>query len=365
MFHRFRIMFAVCIAVPLAIVVGGCGRTTGSSGSSSTAATGTPPVHVTEPTPQEESHQSSVSPEAPAGHAAVAPDPETSLEARAESGDAQAQHELALRLFEEADDRQPDAVVNAVQWMKAAAAQRYQPACLGLASMHLVGLHVEQDADAARQLFEFGISPDNGDAEAGLGLLFHCQEQFAEARAWFEKSAAKGCTIGDNHMVVNRHLGHMNFHGIGGQRDLAASERHLRLAAEKGCDASMACLGDLMIQIQSSETASAEGVEWYERAASKGNAHANYNLGVMAYQHGDAVAAGRHFVAAAGQGHADAASNYGVILFQLGDYDQSERWLVKAIELGSADAILQVGVVRRQRQLEERLFEKDLLYYAN
>lgn len=96
---------------------------------------------------------------------------------------------------------------------------------------------------------------------------------------------------------------------------------------------------------------------WFFRAAEKGHAEAQFNLGLL-YLHGDGVekdieAALKWFTQSAEQGNADAQNNLGVI-YLTGegveqDSDEAIKWFEKAAEQGNEEAKENLEAVRSEQ----------------
>jgi hypothetical protein len=97
----------------------------------------------------------------------------------------------------------------------------------------------------------------------------------------------------------------------------------------------------------------AQAISWYRKAAAQGDAHAQFNLGLM-YDHGrgvpqDYAQAASWFSKAADQGDANAQFNLG-LMYDHGrgvpqDYAQAISWYRKAADQGDADAQNNLGLM--------------------
>jgi TPR repeat protein len=267
------------------------------------------------------------------------------LQKLAAAGDKEAQYRLAMLMtVKNIQGSGSFSVEETLTLIKASAEQGQRLACIELGSFYEMGVQVSQDFDTAEQWYQRAISPDDGEPELQIGLLYFERQMYDRARQWFSKAAEKQ-SVG---AIFN--LGYLAHHGLGESVDYERARGYFERAAEKGDANAMAHLGDIAL----ASNRRAEGIDWYKKAAQLGSAHAQYNLGVDHYQQNDVFAAERFFRQAAEQGHVDATRNVGVICFHRHDYDEAEKWLRRAAELGSHEAILNLATLRRQRALERR-----------
>jgi TPR repeat protein/uncharacterized RDD family membrane protein YckC len=136
-------------------------------------------------------------------------------------------------------------------------------------------------------------------------------------------------------------------------QDYSAVVQWYLKAAEKGYASAQANLGMMYSQGQGVQQDYAEAVSWLQKAADKGDAAAENNLGFM-YLSGHGVAAEnaeaiRLFREAAAQGNAQAESNLGLIYRDgLGvpkDYTEAVSWFRKGADKGDATAEDNLGVM--------------------
>ena len=93
-------------------------------------------------------------------------------------------------------------------------------------------------------------------------------QDYAKAREWYEKAAAKG----DASAMVNLGLLYENGHGVA--QDYAKAREWYEKAADKGDASAMNNLGLLYNNGQGVAQDYAKAREWYEKAAAKGDASA-------------------------------------------------------------------------------------------
>jgi TPR repeat protein len=107
-------------------------------------------------------------------------------------------------------------------------------------------------------------------------------QDYAKARDWYEKAAAK-----DNAGAMVQ-LGLFYAHGQGGAQDYAKAREWFEKAAPKDNAMGMAYLGILYENGQGVPQDYIKAREWYEKAAAKDSTDAMFNLGVL-YQNGKGV----------------------------------------------------------------------------
>ena len=100
-------------------------------------------------------------------------------------------------------------------------------------------------------------------------------QDYAKAREWYEKAAAKG----DANAMSN--LGVLYDNGQGVAQDYAKAREWYEKAAAKGDANAMNNLGLLYNNGHGVAQDYAKAREWYEKAAAKGDATAMANLGVL------------------------------------------------------------------------------------
>jgi uncharacterized protein len=134
--------------------------------------------------------------------------------------------------------------------------------------------------------------------------------------------------------------------------DFVTAFRLMKPLAERGDAKAQYNLGVMYHQGEGVPQDFAEAMKWYRRAAEQGIPEAHYNLGVMYHQgegvppdHAEAV---KWFRKAAEQGHAQAQYNLGV-MYRLGDgvaQDNAEtmKWYRKAAEQNISDAQYFLGI---------------------
>ena len=112
-------------------------------------------------------------------------------------------------------------------------------------------------------------------------------------------------------------------------------------AASKGNAKAMTNLGVLYNNEGDKEKAK----EWYEKAASKGDAYAMTNLGVLYNNEGDKEKAKEWYEKATSKGDAYAMNNLGLLYDKEGDKEKAKEWLEKAAAKGDAEVMNNLGLL--------------------
>jgi localization factor PodJL len=152
------------------------------------------------------------------------------LRIAAAQGDANAQHEVAVRYFE--GRGVPQDARAAADWFARAAGQGLAAAQFRLGGLYEKGLGVEKDLHAAGRLYLAAGEAGHAKALHNLAVL-HAEgvdgkPDYRTAGAWFRKAAAYG--------VVDSqyNLGVLYARGIGVERNLVESYKWFALAAREG-----------------------------------------------------------------------------------------------------------------------------------
>jgi TPR repeat protein len=148
------------------------------------------------------------------------------------------------------------------------------------------GYGVAPDYAKAREWYEKAAAKDNVAAMSNLAVLYHngqgVPQDDAKAREWAEKAAAKD----DATAMYN--LGHVYADGQGALLDYAKAREWYEKAAAKDNSKAMASLGALYHDGLGVPQDYTKAREWYEKAAAKDNATAMFDLAVL-YHNGQGV----------------------------------------------------------------------------
>lgn len=188
---------------------------------------------------------------------------------------AVAQRKLAEYLFYgKGVDKEP---FEAVKLARLSANQGDADAIALLGHAYEEGLGVEADGEKAKELYRKAVDKGsqlgkqylaNLEAEAqyrnGLRSLEGrgVAQDFAEAKAWFEKAAAQG------NVAAMEQLGFLCERGLGGEVDIAKAKEWYEKAADKGNAAAMVGLGKMYFRgYDGIEKNYGTALEWFKKAA--------------------------------------------------------------------------------------------------
>lgn len=121
--------------------------------------------------------------------------------------------------------------------------------------------------------------------------------------------------------------------------------------AEKGDAKAQYNLGLMYIRGDGVEQSYAEGAKWHRKAAEQGYAEAQYSLAALHFNRDipteDYLEAANWYLKAAEQGHVKAQLNMGILYFRGDIFEQnleeSVKWYLKAAEQGNAEAQFNLG----------------------
>jgi uncharacterized protein len=216
------------------------------------------------------------------------------------------------------------------------------------------GVGVAQDYAKAREWFEKAAAKDNAGAMANLGVLYasgrSVGQDYAKAREWYEKAAAK-----DNAMAMGN-LGLLFANGQGVAQDYTkAREWYEKAAAKDDAKDNAFAMGNLGLLYANGQGVAQDYIkarEWYEKAATNRDASAMVNLGLL-YDNGQGVAqdytkAREWYEKAAANGEEVAMFNLG-LLYDNGrgvaqDYAKAREWYEKAAAKDNSIAMVNLGL---------------------
>jgi localization factor PodJL len=154
----------------------------------------------------------------------------STLRMAAAKGDANAQHEVAVRYFDgRGVPRDPTA---AAEWFGRAAGQGLAPAQFRLGGLYEKGLGVEKDLNAARRFYLAAGQAGHAKAMHNLAVLYaegiDGKPDYQTAVSWFRKAAAYGLADSQYNLAV------LYARGIGVEQNLTESYKWFALAAREG-----------------------------------------------------------------------------------------------------------------------------------
>jgi len=215
---------------------------------------------------------------APKGHEMQA------LRSRADSGDANAQSELAEKYL--AGHGVEKSAVEAEKWFRKAAEQGSATAQHNLAAMYDEGQGVPTDKAEARKWYLKAAQQGFANAQFALGYNYAhgdgVEKDYAEALIWYRKAADQSFAS------AQLSLGTLYLNGFGVPKDDAQAVAWFQKAAAQGVAQGQLAMGDayaLGRGIQQDEKAA---VEWYQRAADQGLPSAQNRLATT-YSEGKGV----------------------------------------------------------------------------
>jgi len=212
--------------------------------------------------------------------------------------------------------------------------------CLVLYLTALTNIATSQTFNETKENAEKG----NAEAQFNLGLMYAkghgVAQDFAKAKAWFEKAAAQGLA------EAQTTLGVLYVQGQGVAQDFGKARAWYEKAADQGYAEAQTNLGALYAQGQGVSQDFTKAKAWFEKAAAQGVGKAQFNLGVLYYE-GLGVAqdfgkAKAWYEKAAAQGNVEAQFNLGV-LYAHGqgvaqNFAKARAWYEKAADQGFAPA---------------------------
>jgi len=196
------------------------------------------------------------------------------LRQSAETGDPQAQYELAEKLRVGALVERDFAT--AIEFYRLSAEQGYAASQFRLGELYEDGSQVERDQDAAIQFYLQAAEQGHAGAQYALAHIYHLgsgvEQDMATAMAWYHKAAKQGdewsqLALGDQYRI-----------GLAVPRDLVQSAEWYRQAAESGNIFAQYELGNAYRYGNGVERNIAEAIKWYRSSAEAGNPSAKLAL---------------------------------------------------------------------------------------
>ncbi len=202
----------------------------------------------------------------------------------------------------------------AVHWLTQAADQGHIEAQRALFSLYRRGEGVEQNLVEALRWIAAAIEHGTPDEQSSLAGAYYVEQNFVEAARWFRRAAEQG------HVRSQYNLGTMYLHGQGVEKDSAEATQWFVRADKQGHEDAQHALTVIQREVN----------------AEKGDADAQFELGVVSYVEREFPKALKFLSDAAQQGHAQAQFNLAV-MFQRGegtvpDLNEALRWFQMAEE---------------------------------
>ena len=205
-----------------------------------------------------------------------------------------------------------------------------------LAVLYQDGLGTKADAKQALYWYEKAAAQGEPEAQFMAGLMYSdgtgTAQDYKKAAYWYEKAAKKGSKDADFLLATWVYeTNPSNPDGI----------QRLMQVAEKGDAEAQAMIGESYLNGKGLEQSESKAIEWFEKAAAKGNATALYHLANF-YFYGNSPLIGKYpkkaieyYTQAANKGNVDAQRQLAVCLYNGIGGAASQRdafnWILKAV----------------------------------
>ena len=223
-----------------------------------------------------------------AAQAVVIPEEEDPLAEQisaAESGDADAQTELAIMYAKGEGTAVNDD--EAFKWFQKAAEQGHALSQFNLGVMYAKGRSVDQDYNEAFSWYKKAADQGDISSQATISMMYMkgvgVEKDEKAAFDWTLRAAKRG------HLNSIYNLGEFYARGYGVEKNFTESFRWNKKAALKGHIDAQLNLGYMYGKGEGVERDDVEAFHWYRKAAESGHPNAQFNLGVI-YAKGRGVA---------------------------------------------------------------------------
>ena len=203
--------------------------------------------------------------------------------------------------------------------------------------MHFLNYNSQFINNDNERVLRENVKQDGGiHAKYALGSFLYYQNRFSEAELLLREVAdIETDEIMKVQILANRLLGEY-YLSMGEKKE---AEKHLFFAANQLDVFAQADLGDLYYAEKPDKA-----VVWYEKAAEKGHAEAQYYLGKLYLDREDYRNAIKWFEQAEKNGVFDAQEELGRIYICKGEIEKAERYFIPAAKMGSTTAKFYLGV---------------------
>lgn len=165
-------------------------------------------------------------------------------------------------------------LAEAVRWYRQSAELGNANSMRNLGNMHANGRGVPHDLAKAEQYLKQAAQAGNVDALTNLGYMFeHQHRDYAQARMWYEKAAAKRQSDAEFNLAL------MYEEGRGVPADQKTALEWYRRAAEDGDRDAQYTLGQALIAGDVLPADQPRAIEWLGQSAAQGLAKAQFRLG--------------------------------------------------------------------------------------
>ena len=191
-----------------------------------------PTASIVQPPPKPDEHEFAPPSGPPAGEllTAIPAGVSASLRDAVAAGQPNAQHELAVRMFEGRGVAKDQS--GAARWFERAASLGLAPAQYRLGSMYEKGAGLPRDPAAAKRWYLKAAEAGNGRAAHNLAVMNTDsavgQPNYPEAAKWFRKAAELGVRDSQYNLAI------LYARGLGVEKDLGRSFLWFSLAAQQG-----------------------------------------------------------------------------------------------------------------------------------
>ena len=249
--------------------------------------------------------------------------------------------------------------VAAVDWISKSADQNYKYAQYSLAGLYYRGQGVEQDFGKARQLYERAAEQGFPYAAYELGKMYRdgvgCERSSEQSADYFSMAflGFRSLEQQSHDDKLQYRIGWMFFHGVGTEKDEAEARKWFEKSAAVGNPHAQYQLAKMILTDPESDVQKIDlALKWLTKAAESGQDFAQYALGKV-YRNGrsvekDALQAAAWFQKAAEQGNDFAAYALGKLLLDGGDglsrdIPTAMEWLKCSAQAGNQYAQYRLG----------------------
>lgn len=247
----------------------------------------------------------------------------------------------------------------AFAWAQKAAAQEDPKAMALLASYYKMGVGTSKDPEKAFEWFLKSAEKGHMVSQIVVGEAYYkglgTAQDLTKAFEWRLKAAYGGSPAAANT------VGQMYYRGEGVPRDLDKAFTWLQWAAERRSGNACATLGLMYFQGLGVEKDPAKAVEWFSKGAALGNILCMSNLG-NCYLAGAGVEqdkeAAKQWLAKAGKkGYAPAINKLALIFLQEKDPQKAAGWAAVTAKAGNASGVYLLGLAQAQAGNMEKALE--------
>ena len=269
------------------------------------------------------------------------------LQKRAKREDAEAQFELAQKLFLGIDFEKNDEW--ALYYYEKSAENGNRDAQSTMGMFYFQGNYVEQDYEKAVSFFLKAKEQDDIIAYACLGICYEegivLQQDYKQAFYCYQYAANEG-----NDIALCR-LGMLYLRGISVGKDIQQALTLLKSSAAKGNISAKKILGSIFFRGEGVEANQEVALSYYADAAKSGDDEAKYYAGYITSKKGNWQVARAYYESAAKNGYAKAENELGCIYWNaLGvsrDYRKAFNYFESAAESGLPNALYNLGIMYR------------------